>query len=200
VSSLIPPSQASILLLSPPAWPTLEATCYCRYCLCCLIFLDMASSFHSSLPFCQTPAIMVKTTVQPTPPFSRMMASGRCTVVWIAGKLKIPCPCLCGVFEAPLDVRCKECEHPLSQHEGDSSTPEPSTPAPASFQGMASFISSVHLRQLMDMFQAQPVIPHVSGKPRSPHSGISLIFTSLFMFEAHLAAGSPHWLNFSVIT
>src|SRR4051794_34187090 len=100
----------------------------------------MASSFFSFLPFRQKPATTkTNATLPPTPPFSRIMASGRCTAFLTAGTYKVPCPCLRGKFEAPLttlDVECKGCAHPLSQHNDASSTP-----APGSFllpQGMAS--------------------------------------------------------------
>src|SRR5271155_109689 len=92
----------------------------------------MASSFSSSfLPFRKNPAAQINTTQQPTPSFSRTMASGRCTAVLIAGTLEIPCTCPRGEFEieVPLtapDVGCKVCTHPLSQHEDASSTNPPS--------------------------------------------------------------------------
>src|SRR5436305_2642203 len=87
--------------------------------------------------------------MQPAPPFSRTMASGRCTAVVAFGTLKAPCPCPRGEFEVevPLtapDVGCKVCTHPLSQHEDASSTR-----TPCSFlrpQGMASSISSLHFQ------------------------------------------------------
>src|SRR2546423_13872754 len=83
----------------------------------------MASSFFSFSSF--RSARKVNTTIQPAPPFSRTMASGRCTAVGAFGTLKVPCPCPRGEFDAPLttlDVGCKVCAHPLSQHEDASST------------------------------------------------------------------------------
>ena len=161
----------------------------------------MAPSFFCFLPLRKNPATKINTTLQPTPPFSRIMASGRCTAVVAVGTFEVFCPCPRGKFDAPLntlDVGCKLCTHPLSQHEDASSTP-----VPGSFllpQGMASLISSLHFSQLMDMFQSQPMPSHVHGKIRSLHSGISLKNIRLFMFEAHLPAGSPRWLNFSKLT
>jgi hypothetical protein len=93
------------------------------------------------------------------------MASGRCTAaVAIAGTLKVLCPCPRGEFEATLDVGCKKCAHPLSQHKDASPTivgstgdagstlvgsvsDASSTPVSGLFlprQGMAPFISSLH--------------------------------------------------------
>jgi len=72
------------------------------------------------------------------------MASGRCTALVPVGKFMVPCPCPRGVFDAPLDaplgtldVKCRRCTHPLSQHEDASSVPaQDNLP-----QGMASFVS-----------------------------------------------------------
>ena len=163
----------------------------------------MAFSFFSFPPFRQT-----NTTPQPSPPFSRTMASGRCTAVGVFGRLPIPCPCPRGEFEAPLttlDIGCKVCTHPLSQHEDASSTLVPdSLPLP---QGIASSINSVHFISVMslgavnDIFWTQPILSlDVRGKLRSLHSGISLKNISLFTFEAHLPAGNLRWLYFSKIT
>jgi len=65
--------------------------------------------------------------VQPTPPSVRIMASGRCTAVFISGRRKIPCDCPQGIFGiqqgAHDDPECQDCAHPLSQHEDASSAP-----------------------------------------------------------------------------
>ena len=70
----------------------------------------------------------------------RIMASGRCTAIIAVGDFTLTCPCPCGVFDAPLgtlDVKCRKCTHPLSQHEDASSVPaQDNLP-----QGMASFVS-----------------------------------------------------------
>jgi hypothetical protein len=54
------------------------------------------------------------------------MASGHCTAVVTVGTLKIPCPCLRGIFDISTintgDAGCRVCEHPLSQHKDASST------------------------------------------------------------------------------
>jgi hypothetical protein len=112
--------------------------------------LNMAPSIFSFLPFRHTPASKINTTLQPTPPFSRTMASGRCTAVVAVGTFKVPCPCTRGIFETPLptlDARCKACTHPLSQHEDASFAP-----VPGSFllpQGMTSFISSLSFQSCL---------------------------------------------------
>ena len=118
-------------------------------------FLNMASSFFLFLPFRQNPATM-DTTLQPTQPLTRIIASGRCAaVVAVAGTLKVSCPCPRGNFVAPfatLEVECKLCAHPFSQHKGVSSIvgladDVSSTLVSGSFlpsQGIASFISSLH--------------------------------------------------------
>jgi hypothetical protein len=57
------------------------------------------------------------------------------------GSLRIPCTCSRGEIDYPtatLDVRCKVCTHPISQHDDASSTLAPSS-LPLS-QGMASFV------------------------------------------------------------
>ena len=99
----------------------------CLYCLNSshrlINTLSMASSFFSFSSF--RSASKVNTTIQPAPPFSRTMASGRCTAIIAAGTLGVPCPCPRGEFEVPLatrDVGCKVCAHPLSQHEDAGST------------------------------------------------------------------------------
>src|SRR5438876_3781797 len=83
-----------------------------------------------------------------TPSPSRLVMSGRCTATTVVtsvvfGELTIPCPCPSGKFDVPLstlDVICKVCTHPLSQHEdADSSTAQGSSSqlqsmSPSSFQ------------------------------------------------------------------
>src|SRR5947208_14245267 len=79
--------------------------------------------------------------------------SGRCTATTVVtsvvfGELTIPCPCPSGKFDVPLstlDVICKVCTHPLSQHEdADSSTAQGSS---SQLQSMSP--SSFHLNILI---------------------------------------------------
>jgi hypothetical protein len=62
---------------------------------------------------------------------SRLVMSGHCTATAVIGQVSYRCACLHGEYDAPLstlDVICKVCTHPLSQHEdADSSTAQGSS-------------------------------------------------------------------------
>src|SRR2546430_1633508 len=58
-----------------------------------------------------------------TPPFVRKMASGRCTVFFKAGSLRIPCTCERGEFDIPESRVCNVCEHDLYDHNEFSPAP-----------------------------------------------------------------------------
>ena len=80
------------------------------------------------------------------------MVSGRCSSTAVLFGVTIPCPCPRGEFDVQLglggenniDVECKVCAHPVSEHEDAS--PAPAQDSMSQSQGMASSSVQLHLR------------------------------------------------------
>src|SRR5438045_297911 len=84
----------------------------------------------------QPPSLPLKEDIAISKPRKlRVVGSGPCIYLFVAGKVRVPCTCQQGVFSIQSkvhgDEECQECTHPLSLHEDFSSSTQiqPANPA-----------------------------------------------------------------------